>query len=277
MSKVKTATAGLISRIMNIELDRIYNMDCLEGMRQMEAESVDLTVTSPPYDNLRTYNGYCFDFEQFKKIAQQIARVLKQGGVCVWIVSDGVVNGSETGTSFRQALYFMECGLSLYDTMIWEKPSPQAPTEGRYYDVFEYMFIICKGKKPSRLNFICDHVNVSAGHTSARETRSCAEDRKPTGKTRVVKDVSRRFNVWQVSRAGNGTGHHAIFPESLAADHIRSWSNEGDIVLDPFMGSGTTAKVARALGRHYIGFEISAEYCDIINKRLEQTKTLFDL
>ena len=139
------------------------------------------------------------------------------------------------------------------------------------------MFVICKGKKPSRLNFICDHVNVSAGHTSARATRSCAEDRKPTGKTRVVKDVSRRFNVWQVSRAGNGTGHPAIFPEQLAADHIRSWSNEGDIVLDPFMGSGTTAKVARALNRHYIGFEISAEYCDIIRKRLEQNKTLFDL
>lgn len=264
---------------MNIELDKIYNMDCLEGMRQMESESVDLVVTSPPYDNLRKYGGVAdgWNFDKFKAIAQQIARVLKQRGVCVWVVSDGVVNGSETGTSFRQALYFMELGLTLYDTMIWEKPSPQAPTEGRYYDVFEYMFIICKGKKPASLNFICDHKNVSAGTVSTRETRSCAEDRKPTDKKRVVKDYSRRFNVWQISRGNGGTGHPAVFPEQLAADHIKSWSNEGDIVLDPFMGSGTTAKVARALGRHYIGFEISAEYCEIIRKRLEQTKTLFDI
>lgn len=253
-----------------MNIDNIYNMDCLEGMRQMESESVDLTVTSPPYDNLRTYGGVStWNFDKFKAIAVEIARVLKQGGVCVWIVSDGVVNGSETGTSFRQALYFMECGLSLYDTMIWEKPSPQAPTEGRYYDVFEYMFILCKGKKPSRLNFICDHVNVSAGHTSARETRSCAEDRKPTGKVRIIKTVSRRFNVWQVSRAGNGTGHPAIFPESLAADHIRSWSNEGDIVLDPFMGSATTAIACIKEKRHFIGFELNKEYFDKACKRIK--------
>ena len=155
-----------------MELNKIYCMDNVQGMQLMDDESVDLVVTSPPYDNLRNYNGYCFDFLKFKNVAIEVARVLKKGGVCVWIVSDGVVNGSETGTSFRQALYFMECGLSLYDTMIWEKPSPQAPTEGRYYDVFEYMFVICKGNKPSRLNFICDHINVSAGHTSSRETEA---------------------------------------------------------------------------------------------------------
>ena len=263
-----------------IELDKIYNCDCLEGMRQMESESVDLVVTSPPYDNLRKYGGVAegWNFDKFKAIAQQIARVLKQGGVCVWVVSDGVVNGSETGTSFRQALYFMECGLTLYDTMIWEKPSPQAPTEGRYYDVFEYMFIICKGKKPASLNFICDHKNVSAGTVSTRETRSCAEDRKPTDKKRVVKDYSRRFNVWQISRDNGGTGHPAVFPFRLAHDHILSWSEVGGVVLDPFLGSGTTCVAALREHRHFLGFELNKEYFDIAQRRiaLERSQPTLD-
>jgi site-specific DNA-methyltransferase (adenine-specific) len=239
-----------------------------------------LTVTSPPYDNLRKYGGVAegWNFDKFKAIAQQIARVLKQGGVCVWVVSDGVVNGSETGTSFRQALYFMECGLTLYDTMIWEKPSPQAPTEGRYYDVFEYMFIICKGKKPASLNFICDHKNVSAGTVSTRETRSCAEDRKPTDKKRVVKDYSRRFNVWQISRDNGGTGHPAVFPFRLAHDHILSWSEVGGVVLDPFLGSGTTCVAALREHRHFLGFELNKEYFDIAQRRiaLERSQPTLD-
>jgi site-specific DNA-methyltransferase (adenine-specific) len=255
---------------MEIKIDNIYNCDCLEGMKAMADGSVDCVVTSPPYDNLRKYGGVAegWNFDKFKAIAQQIARVLKQGGVCVWVVSDGVVNGSETGTSFRQALYFMECGLTLYDTMIWEKPSPQAPTEGRYYDVFEYMFIICKGKKPASLNFICDHKNVSAGTVSTRETRSCAEDRKPTDKKRVVKDYSRRFNVWQISRDNGGTGHPAVFPFRLAHDHILSWSEVGGVVLDPFLGSGTTCVAALREHRHFLGFELNKEYFDIAQRRI---------
>ena len=257
-----------------IELDTIYNEDCLEGMKRIPDGSVDCIVTSPPYDNLRKYGGVGEEwrFDKFQQIAKQIARVMKNGGVCVWIVSDGVYNGSETGTSFRQALYFMELGLSLYDTMIWEKPSPQAPTEGRYYDVFEYMFIICKGKKPSCLNFICDHKNVSAGHTSIRETRSCAEDRKPTDKVRTVKDYSRRFNVWQVSRDNEGNGHPAVFPCRLARGHIISWSNPGDTILDPFMGSGTTAIACMKEKRHYIGFELNEEYYRKSLERIEKER-----
>ena len=258
-----------------IQLDTIYNEDCLEGMKRIDDASVDCVVTSPPYDNLRKYGGVAegWNFDKFKAIAQQIARVLKQGGVCVWVVSDGVVNGSETGTSFRQALYFMECGLTLYDTMIWEKPSPQAPTEGRYYDVFEYMFIICKGKKPASLNFICDHKNVSAGTVSTRETRSCAEDRKPTDKKRVVKDYSRRFNVWQISRDNGGTGHPAVFPFRLAHDHILSWSEVGGVVLDPFLGSGTTCVAALREHRHFLGFELNKEYFDIAQRRIAMERS----
>ena len=256
-----------------IELDNIYNMDCLDGMKQIASDSVDLTVTSPPYDNLRTYNGYCFDFEN---IAKELYRVTKQGGVVVWVVKDGVTDGFESLTSFRQAIGFDNVGLKLYDTMIWEKQSAPNPTTGRYYDVFEYMFIFSKGK-PKTMNFICDHLNISAGKISPKDSdTSNPERRRQREGVRICPEYSRRTNIWQIAVGQNETDHPAIFPEILVRDHINSWSNEGDIVLDPFMGSGTTAKVARALNRHYIGFEISAEYCDIIRKRLEQTKTLFD-
>lgn len=238
--------------------------DCVEGLRLLKDNSVDLTVTSPPYDNLRTYNGYSFDFES---VAKELYRVTKEGGVVVWVVGDATVKGSETGTSFRQALYFMECGFRLYDTMIWSKPSPACPTEGRYYDTFEYMFILSKGK-PKTLNLICDHKNKSAGAVSKKETRSCREDRKTLDKKRIVKEYSRRFNVWEISRGHNKTKHPAVFPEQLANDHIISWSNEGDIVLDPFSGSGTTHKMALLNNRKFIGFEVSQEYVDIDNQRI---------
>lgn len=247
-----------------MELDIIYNEDCLIGLRKLPDECIDLTVTSPPYDNLRTYNGYSFDFEN---IAKELYRVTKQGGVIVWIVSDSTVKGSETGTSFKQALFFKEIGFNLYDTMIWEKPSPQAPTESRYYDVFEYMFIFSKGK-PKTLNLLTDRKNKSAGSKSKKETRSNKEDRQYKDGIRIVKEYSRRFNVWNISRGKNSTLHPAVFPEQLAKDHIISWSNPGDVVLDCFMGSGTTAKMALATGRHYIGYEISEEYCKIAERRL---------
>ena len=221
-----------------IEIDSIYNEDCLEGMKRIDDASVDLVVTSPPYDELRKYGGIAdsWSFDKFKQIAQQIARVLADGGVCVWIVSDGTVNGSESCTSFKQAIYFKEeCGLSLYDTMIWEKPSPQAPTESRYYDVFEYMFVLCKGQRPKALNFICDHKNITAGGVSKRENRSNAEQRKDTGKMRPPRaEYSRRFNVWNVSRGESKTGHPAVFPLELARAHVYSWSNMGGGSLRPF-------------------------------------------
>ena len=254
-------------------------MDCLEGMRQMESESVDLTVTSPPYDNLRTYNGYCFDFEN---IARELYRVTKQGGVVVWVVGDATIDGSETGTSFRQALFFMECGFRLHDTMIYASDKPPL-THNRYEQQFEYMFVLSKGK-PTTFNPI-KVPTIFAGIDKGARTFRESDNRLRSGhKNEVVSDTKIKGNIWKYE-TGNmcstkdavAFNHPAIFPEKLARDHITSWSNEGDIVLDPFMGSGTTAKVARALGRHYIGFEISAEYCDIIRQRLEQTKTLFDL
>lgn len=256
-------------------IDCLANMDCLEGMKSLKNDYVDLTVTSPPYDNLRKYKGFEWDFEG---IAKELYRITKPGGVVVWIVADGCIDGGESGTSFKQALYFKKIGFTLYDTMIWQKPSPQAPTEGRYYDVFEYMFILSKGK-PKTLNLLVDRKNKTVGHKSRKETRSNRENRKLTDGIRETKEYSRRFNVWLISRGNNKTKHPAVFPLQLAIDHILSWSNKGDIVLDPFSGSGTTAIAAIKTQRHYLGFEISKEYFDIAENRISEEKaqmSIFD-
>jgi site-specific DNA-methyltransferase (adenine-specific) len=248
-----------------MELNKIYNEDCLEGLRKTPDNFIDLTVTSPPYDNLRTYNGYSFDFEN---IAKELYRVTKDGGVIVWVVGDSTIKGSETGTSFKQVLYFKEIGFCIYDTMIWRKPNPSVPTEGRYYNAFEYMFVLSKGK-PKSLNFICDKENKTFGSSYKSDTKMNPEKRKQKEKEKIVGRFSRRHNVWDIPIGNNKTKHPAVFPEQLANDHIISWSNEGDVVMDIFMGSGTTAKMALLNNRNFIGFEISEKYCEIANKRAD--------
>lgn len=251
-----------------MRLNQTHNMDCVEGMKLLSDKCIDLTVTSPPYGNLRRYDGYTWNFEN---TAQQLYRITKDGGVVVWVVADSTVGGGETCAPFEQALYFKSCGFKPYDTMIWEKPSPAVPTESRYYDVFEYMFVFSKGK-PKTINLIADRKNKSSGTVSNKETRSRREDRKYTGGKRTVKEFSRRFNVWNISRGVNKTSHPAVFPLQLASDHILSWSKQGDLILDPFAGSGTTAEAAIQNNRNYIGFEISKEYCEMANERLTLVK-----
>lgn len=260
-----------------LELNKIYCMDNVQGMRQLDNESVDLVVTSPPYDNMRNYNGFSFDFEN---VCKELFRIVKQGGVIVWIVSDATINGSETGTSFKQALYFMQCGFNLHDTMIWCKDGGGAIGSNLCYTQnFEYMFVFSKGR-PKTTNLIYD--KPCQTYTGKAETvKECrgGGDKGDRGQTTLMRrEFSRRNNWWYVvpNKQDGSNLHPAVFPQSLVRDHINSWSNEGDVVLDPFMGSGTTAKVARALGRKYIGFEISQEYVDLANKRLQETKTLFD-
>ena len=259
-----------------LELNKIYCMDNVQGMKQLDNESVDLVVTSPPYDNLRNYNGFSFDLDG---MITELLRIVKLGGVIVWIVSDATINGSETGTSFRQALKFMEKGFNLHDTMIWCKDGGGAIGSNLCYTQnFEYMFVFSKGK-PKSVNLINDKKNLSFGKKDGCLTgRRNANGEHKSEVRNHNHEYSRRNNWWRlVPQAEEGSSFHpAVFPEILVRDHIISWSNEGDIVLDPFMGSGTTAKVARALGRKYIGFEISQEYVDLANKRLQETKTLFD-
>ena len=256
--------------------NKIHNIDCLIGLKQLEDNSIDLTVTSPPYDNLRTYNGNIaqWSFGKFQAIAKELYRVTKQGGVVVWVVGDGTIKGSESGTSFKQVLYFiMGCGFNLHDTMIYEKnnPVPQAD-KTRYTQCFEYMFVLSKGK-PKTVNRMlepCMHTGKVHFGKNKQNEENC--DRKID---RAVKQYKPLRNIWrynvginQSSKDKIASGVPAIFPEQLAQDHILSWSNEGDTVLDPFMGSGTTAKMAILNNRKYIGFEISKEYCDIAEKRI---------
>lgn len=252
-----------------IEIDRVYNENCIVTMGKMPDCFIDLTVTSPPYDGLRKYNGYSFPFED---IAKELYRVTKEGGVVVWVVNDGTEGGSETGTSFRQALYFKEIGFNLHDTMIWKKETFALPESTRYYPIFEYMFILSKGA-PKTTNLIADRRNLWSGtkiHGTYRKKDGSIQERSSTWKEVVCKDYGVRFNVWEITtEKQNRTGHPAVFPLQLAADHIKSWSNEGDLVYDCFLGSGTTALAAHKTKRHFIGSEISEEYYNIAKSRID--------
>ena len=247
-----------------MEINKIYNENCLDTMAKMPDNFIDLVVTSPPYDNLRDYKGYVFPFED---IAKELFRVVKKGGVVVWVVGDATINGSESGTSFRQALYFKEIGFNLHDTMIWEKHSfNHDPRNKRYKQHFEYNFILSKGK-PKTYNEIKDVSVKNAGK------RYKSSKRLPSGEIRdygyiTMNDFQARSNIWKIGQDTTNK-HPAPFPEKLANDHIISWSNEGDLVYDCFMGSGTTAKMAILNNRNWIGSEMSAEYCEIANKRIE--------
>ena len=264
-----------------IELNKIYNEDNIELMKRIPDNFVDLTVTSPPYDNLRDYHGYTFDFEGLSK---ELYRVTKDGGVVVWVVGDATIDGSETGTSFKQALGFMEVGFKLHDTMIYEKNTSSFPARRnskRYTQIFEYMFVFSKGKIATG-NLICDKKNKYAGHTNWGKNTHRGKDGalKESSKIKPVPDTSPRNNIWRYV-VGGGFGnkdksaykHPATYPMQLAEDHIKSWSNEGDTVLDPFLGSGTTAIAAIDNNRKYIGAEISEEYTNIARERIKNHTT----
>jgi site-specific DNA-methyltransferase (adenine-specific) len=245
---------------------KLHLGDCLDFMRTMPDKSVDLTVTSPPYDNLRTYNGYTFDFEG---IAKQLFRITKDGGIVVWVVGDATVNGSETGTSFKQALFFKETGFNLHDTMIYMTDKPPM-NDNRYQAEFEYMFVFSKGK-PKTTNLIKVKALNCGGKpgSSYRESSGKLKDafhNKTTGEFKV------KGCIWYFASGGVDIGHPAIFPEKLARDHILTWSNEKDTVLDCFMGSGTTGKMAVLFNRNFIGIEISHEYMKIAEKRIKDAQ-----
>lgn len=249
-----------------IELNKIYNMDCVEGMKLLDDNCVDLTVTSPPYDNLREYNGFIFDW---RCVIRELFRITKLGGCVIWVVNDATINGSETGTSFLQALFAKECGFNLHDTMIYRKTNPVPYYHNRYNPSFEYMFVFSKGKPR-----VFNGIKIERKTTGVSNKRTF---RYPDGSLKLSNKLSETKyklldNVWDLATNAGAKGHPAQFPEKLARDHILSWSNENDLVLDPFMGSGTTAKMALVNNRNFIGFEISKEYCDIANKRIEIIK-----
>ena len=253
----------------------IYNENCLITMAKIPNDFVELILTSPPYDSMRDYHNTDFDF---KAIAKELYRILKDGCVLVWIVGDATVKGNETGTSFQQALYFKEIGFNLFDTMIYAKQSRGAVGNNKsYWQTFEYMFVLSKGH-PKTINLLRDRPNKESrkGDTGTKRLQN--------GDLIQIKragyaQFGRRTNIWEY-HVGKGHStkdeiafkHPAIFPEKLAEDHIVSWSNAGDLIYDPFMGSGTTAKMALLNNRNYIGSEISKIYYNLSLERIEKYK-----
>lgn len=252
---------------------KLYQGDCLEVMKQLDSEAIDLTITSPPYDNLRNYNGFNFNFEG---IAKELFRLTKHGGVVVWVVGDRVKNGSEMCIPDKQKLYFKEIGFNVHDTMIYQKNAMPFPEQTRYIQCFEYMFIFSKGK-PKTVNLIKE---PTKGYKSSKSSAQRNKD-GTTSKLKYEqgKKYRSKWNVWVYEVGFNKTTkdkfaykHPAMFPEQLANDHILSWSNEGDTILDPMCGSGTTLKMAKINNRNAIGIELSEEYLNIVKKRLESIK-----
>lgn len=235
--------------------------DSTKKIKQITSDSIDAVITSPPYDTLRDYNKTLnWNFEIFKLMAKELYRVIKDGGVVVWVVGDATIKGSETGTSFKQALYFMECGFNLHDTMIYKKNSstyPATKKSNRYTQIFEYMFIFSKGKP--KANLICDKKNKWAGYKDF------------SGKLKnPVPEFSPRTNIWEYTTSFNRTKHPAVFPLQLAIDNLLTWTNEGDVILDPFIGSGTTAVACAMTNRNCMGVEIVEEYLIEARKRVEE-------
>lgn len=259
-----------------IEINKIYNENCLDTMKRMPDNYIDLTVTSPPYDDMRDYKGYSFPFEE---IAKELYRITKEGGLVVWVVNDSVKDGSETLNSFRQALYFKDvCDFKVHDTMIYEKDFLSKPEKARYHQAFEYMFVLSKGF-PKTFNPIEDR-KLKDRWGIPRQTRhenGKMIDRKKEYK-RINKDTNgKRFNIWKYKSSFGFNDkdsniikdHPAVMNLNIAKDHIMSWSNESDLIYDPFMGSGTTLIACLELNRNYIGSEISIDYCNIINDRIK--------
>lgn len=252
-----------------MEFEKIYNENCLITMSNMPDNYIDFVITSPPYDDIRNYNGYQFEFE---KIAQELFRVLKTGGVIIWVVADATINGSETGTSFRQALYFKEIGFRLHDTMIYYKNNPMPQTGNRYHQHFEYMFAFSKGN-PKTFNPITEPTKFHGLANMKNRGQEGSLNYKKVERTKEKK----LGNVFSYSIGGGistkdkvAFKHPAIFPEKLVADQINTWTNENELVYDPFIGSGTTAKIAHILKRKWIGSEISEEYVEIAEQRLKE-------
>ena len=260
-----------------LEINTTHNIDCVEGMKKLDTNSIDLVLTSPPYDNLRTYNGYSFDAAL---VAYELFRVTKKGGVVVWVVGDKINKGNKSLTSFKQAIIFQEAGFNVHDVMIYKKKNTPFMRSNAYTNSYEFMMVFSKGS-PKTFNPLKE-ATVRQGYEPLVYNKKADGVNKKVLKE--LKPEKTKTNIWEYAVGFGGTTtdkfafkHPAMFPEELAQDHILSWSNKDDIVLDPFMGSGTTGKMAIVNGRNFIGFEISKEYCDIANLRTSKFGYQFDL
>lgn len=250
------------------EINHIYNIDCLVGMKKLPENCIDLVVTSPPYDDLRNYKGYHFDFDN---IALELLRIVKKGGIVVWVVGDKISNGDKTLTSFKHAIYFQKIGFNVHDVMIYRKKNTPFMRSNAYTNCYEFMFILSKGK-PNTFNPLKTKTARQGLERLVHNKKADGVNKKVLGELKAEKTLT---NIWDYAVGLGGSTndkiafkHPAIFPEKLAQDHILSWSNEGDLVFDPMCGSGTTCKMAKLNHRNYLGMEISEEYTKIAQERM---------
>lgn len=250
------------------EINHIYNIDCLVGMKKLPENCIDLVVTSPPYDDLRNYKGYHFDFDN---IAVELLRIIKKGGIVVWVVGDKISNGDKTLTSFKHAIYFQKIGFNVHDVMIYRKKNTPFMRSNAYTNCYEFMFILSKGK-PNTFNPLKTKTARQGLERLVHNKKADGVNKKVLGELKAEKTLT---NIWDYAVGLGGSTndkiafkHPAIFPEKLAQDHILSWSNEGDLVFDPMCGSGTTCKMAKLNHRNYLGMEISEEYTKIAQERM---------
>ncbi len=265
------------NKIGSLDLNEIYCEDCVKGMQKIPNDTIDLILTSPPYDNLRDYKGYSFNFEQ---IATEIYRITKQGGIVVWVVGDKTKNGNRSLTSFRQALFFQELGFNAHDVMIYQKKNTPFMRSNAYTNCFEYMFVFSKGS-PNTFNPLKTKTVRQGKEKLVANKKTDGINNKVWGE---LKSEKTRINIWEYAVGLGGSTndkiafqHTAIFPEKLATEHILSWTNENDIVLDPMSGSGTTCKMAKSHNRNFIGFDISEEYVNIAKERIKMLDSQFSL
>jgi len=263
----------------------LYKGNCLTVMDELISKGikVDAIITSPPYDDTKNYNNSLnWNFDIFKNVANKLYKSINDGGIIIWVVGDKTKNGSESGTSFRQALYFMDLGLKLHDTMLYRKLNYTPLTHRRYEQEFEYMFCFSKGK-PKTFNPIkipCKWAGTETwGEASYYKTD---DDELTKTNKKVINDKKIKGNIFEYRTGSTKTGnvkHPAMFPLELAEDMVKSWTNKGDVILDAFMGSGTTGVACKNLCRDFIGIEIDNKYFDIAKKRIKDTvvkKGLFD-
>lgn len=261
-----------------MEINKLYLGNHLEVLKKIESSSIDMVLTSPPYGQIRDYNGYSTSFK-FEPLALELARIIEKGGVIIWVVNDQYINGSRTLESYKQCIYFKEqCGLNVHDVMIYQKSGFNFPANNRYHQVYELMFVFSKDA-PKTFNPLIDRKNVYSGQKAHGRHRGADEndykDMSQIVKAKPIGNYGKRYNVWYYKVGGGNVTkdkiaykHPAIFPEELAKDHILTWTNSGDLVLDPMMGSGTVCKMAKLLNRNYLGIEICPEYYDIATERL---------
>jgi site-specific DNA-methyltransferase (adenine-specific) len=256
-----------------LSLNRIYCTDCVEGMKQIPGSSIDLVVTSPPYDSIRNYNGFTFDLHA---TGQGIHRVLRDGGIAAMVLQDQTSNFGKSLTSFRTVLDWCDnIGFKLFECVIYRKYGPEgAWWRNRFRVDHEYMPIFLKGNRPNY--FDKEPLKIPSKHGGKVMTGSGS--RRTDGKTnhavtRMINPTKCRGTVWDYLMAGDKDPikrkHPAPFPDQIPKDFIGCFCPPGGIVLDPFMGCGSTAMAALALGRRFIGFEISPEYCSLAEERMK--------